>query len=318
MSIHNGRKDKPVVILIHGLGMDKNIWIDPLTSKIFARNIPLRIFAATKPKSYPSGSSKKISLGDIPEKVSNLWSVLKDEGFNMICWSQRRPVGPIGCAVEELGGVVKRANSLFPKKPIALVGHSRGGLIARKFMEKERQGIKALVTISTPHSGSTIARLGKYLKPLSVVLKGILPKDTHGTISRVIKNVTDLLEGNALKELLPGSEFFKNLGDLPQKGVNYMSFGGTEPRMLTIYIREKIGKKMRTKALLSIPDSLFKVFPSFLVMDEITPGKGDGLVTAKSSLLPWTVKHYNLAVNHVSILWNRKTITRAMGVFKAI
>lgn len=317
-AIHKGVKDKPAVILIHGLGIDKNIWVDTINTRIFAKNIPVRVFTTTKPKSCISVRKEKITLGVFPKNIKSLWTALKDEGFNLICWSQSRPVGPINIAVKELVEVVRKTKRIFPKTPVALIGHSRGGLIARKFMEKERQGVKALITISTPHSGSSIARFGKYLKPFSVVLKGVLPGSTHNTISEIIKNISALLEGNTLKELLPDSAFFKTLKDSPQKGVNYMSLGGTEPRLFTIYRWEKIDRKMYPRPLLSIPDSLLKIFPSFLVADEITPGKGDGLVTADSSLLPWASRHQNLPVNHLSILWNKSAIKSIIEKLRTI
>lgn len=318
ISIHKGEKDKPVVIFIHGLGMDKNFWIDPLHTKIFAKNIPLKVFTAVKPRVCTSLRAKKISVGEFPEKIENLWTALKKERFNMICWSQKDPVGPISSAVEELTWIMKKTKKLFPEIPVALIGHSRGGLIARKFMEKKNTEVKALITISSPHAGSSIAKLSKYLKPFSALLKGILPKDTHSIISETIKNIVYFLEGSALKELHPGSGFLKNLRDSPQKGVNYISFGGIEPRLFTVYVLKKAGKKMYPKPLLTIPDSISKIFPSFIVADEIAPGKGDGLVTTKSSLLPWASRHYNLRANHISITWNRKTISNTINVLKTI
>ncbi len=318
ISVHKGGESKPAVILIHGLGMDKNIWIDPLNTKVFARNIPLKVFAAAEPQHGISRGLKKISFGRIPEKVDTIWSALRKEKYNIVCWSQKRPVGPIHSAVDELGEVVKRTGTFFPKSAIVLVGHSRGGLIARKFMECRPPGIKALITVSTPNSGSAIAGLVRYLKPCSTALKRILPENTHSAVSSIVKNIAELLDGKAVRELLPGSAFFENLEDSAVKGVKYISFGGTEPRFLTAYIRKGSGDKMYLKASLSIPDSLLKIFPSSFVMDEITPGKGDGLVTAKSSLMPWSSKHYNLSANHLSILWARKTISGIMGAIRSI
>jgi hypothetical protein len=69
---------------------------------------------------------------------------------------------------------------------------------------------------------------------------------------------------------------------------------------------------------LSIPDSIIKVFPSFLTIDEVIPGKGDGLVSAESSLLPWASRHYNAPVNHLAVLWNKKVIDSIMGTIKSI
>ncbi len=313
-----GTDGRPVVVFIHGLGMDKNIWLDPLNTRIFARNIPLRVFAATKPCLYSPDSSKKVSLGDIPKKVNSLWDVLGDAGFNLVCWSQKRPVGPMSSAVEELSEVIKRTKRRFPKTPLVIIGHSRGGLIARKFMERKTPGINALITISTPHRGSNIAKLEKYIRPFSSILKGVLPKDTHGVALSVVKNVSELLNGNALKELLPDSAFFRELRDFSQQNVKYISFGGTEPRLFTIYIWKKKGKGYVPRSLMAVPDSLVKITPSFFVMNELNPGKGDGLVSAESSLLPWAAKHYNIGANHVSIIWDRRVIKTTLKLLEAI
>ena len=344
ISIHKGKKDKPAVIFIHGLGMDKNFWIDPMGTKIFAKNIPLKVFAASKPKPcLPTGQAgalpcaKKITVGEFQKKIETLWTALRKEGFNLICWSQKKPFGPIESAVDELAWIMEKTKRLFPKAHIALIGHSRGGLIARKFMENKNcevnpvpqhvqtenqdalwYGVKALITISTPHSGSSIAQLIKYIKPFSILLRSALPKNTHSKISKLVKNIKELLEGDAVRELLPGSSFLENLRDSPQKSVKYISFGGRKPGLLTVYVLKKIGGKMYPKPLLTFPDSLLKIFPSFIAADEITPGKGDGLVTAKSSFLPWASRHYNLEANHISIAWNRTTINKTLEFIRTI
>ncbi len=50
IAFHKGRKDKPSVILILGFGMDKGIWVDSMSMKIFAGNIPLKILASLESK----------------------------------------------------------------------------------------------------------------------------------------------------------------------------------------------------------------------------------------------------------------------------
>lgn len=318
ITIHKGEADKPVVIFIHGLGMDKNFWTNPLETKIVAKNIPLKVFAATRPRPASIKSGKNLTIGSVPKKIDTLWTVLRDQGFNLLCWSQRRPVGPINAAVEELDEIIQRAGMLFPDKPLALIGHSRGGLVARKFMEGEVRGVKALITLSSPHRGSSLSRIGKRLSPLSAFLKGILPKDTHGTVSGVLKNVMDLLDGSALKELMPGSDFFTDLRDSAVDGINYLSFGGTKTELLTLYKWKKQGDALYPKPLLIIPDSLIKVFPASILPDELRPGKGDFMVTAESSVLPWAERHYDLNVNHISIIWNKTVIKRVSELLKRI
>jgi len=318
ITIHRGEAERPVVIFIHGLGMDKNFWVNPLETKIFAKNIPLKVFAATRPRPSSLKSGKKLTIGSVPKKIDNLWTVLRDNGFNLLCWSQKRPAGPINVAVEELAEIMQRAERLFPDKPLALIGHSRGGLVARKYMEKEVAGIRALITLSSPHRGSSLSKIGKRLSPLSAFLKGVLPKDTHGTVSGVMKNVTDLLEGSALKELMPGSDFFRDLRDSAVEGIKYISFGGTKTELLTLYKWKKQGDVLYPGPLLVIPDSLIRFLPDAFVPDELCPGKGDFMVTAESAVLPWADTHYDLNVNHISIMWNKTVINRVVEVLERI
>ena len=317
-TIHKGSADRPVVIFIHGLSMDKNIWTDPLGTTMFAKNVPIKIFAARRPKPCFIQNKKKLTIGTIPEKVDNLWDTLKYRGFNLVCWSQKRPVGPIDLAIEELKQVMEITRKVFPKKPVAFIGHSRGGLIARKLMERKIPEVKALITISTPHHGSSLALLGKYLKPLSSVIKAVMPENTRSSVSNVLKRFSELIEGNATKELLPGSDFFKNLKDAPAGGVRYLSFGGTKTRLLTVYKWEARDKDIYPRPFLAIPDSLIKAFPAALLPDEISPGKGDIMVSAKSSILPWAERHCDVPANHVSILWHKETIANTVEILEAI
>jgi len=319
ITIHKGDAAKPVVIFIHGLGMNKDFWLDPVNTKVFARNIPMKVFAATKPGPCPA--VKKImppSAGIIPGKITNLWSAVTDKGFNAVCWSQRRPVGPISVAIEELGYIVKKAKMVFPERSLALIGHSRGGLVARKHMEKRDPAVKALITIASPHKGSSLSRLEKYLAPLKPAVKKLLPVNVHGTANEVLKRVNELIEGNALKELLPGSDFFKDLKDAPHDDIEYLSFGGTTTKLLTVYSWKKQGNKFYPAQLLIIPDSLIKILPASIIPAEITPGRGDILVTAESAVLPWARQHFDLPANHISIVWHKKTISCTIEILENI
>jgi pimeloyl-ACP methyl ester carboxylesterase len=321
ITLIKGNTARPVVIFIHGLGVDKGIWTDPLETRIFAKNVPMKYFAARQPRicSLTSGKRrKKLTIGDIPERVDTLWDILKGRGFNLVCWSQRRPAGPISAAVEELEEVMGLVRKTFPGRTAAFICHSRGGLVARKFMEKGPPEIKALITVSSPHSGSSLALLRKYLGSVSSALRAILPENAHGTVSEVLKGLNDLIEGNATKELLPGSDFFNNLKDSPDPDVAYLSFGGTKTCLITVYTFKKRDDKLCPNPLLAIPDSLLRKFPASALPDELKSGKGDILVSAKSSRLPWASEHYNVPANHVTILWNKKVINRTVELLEAM
>jgi len=318
LTIQKGSPDKPVAVFIHGFAVDKQIWINPLETKVFAKNIPLKYLSARRPAATSARQKKIITTGVIPERVDGLWSRLGKEGYTLACWSQRRPVGPVHAAVEELEEVMDRIQGLFPERPVALIGHSRGGLVARKFMERKNPQIKVLITIASPHAGSSLSKIGKYLSPLRGALKNILPVETHGTAARTLKRIHDLIEGNALKELIPGSDFFRHLKDSPSKAIEYVSFGGEKTELVNLYRWEKRDRKMRPKKLLTIPDSLLKFIPASAIPDEITPGKGDIMVTAKSAVLPWASEHINLKANHFTILWDRRMISKTMEVLGRI
>jgi len=317
-TIHKARADRPVVIFIHGLGNDKSIWLDLLNTKMFAQNLPVKIFAARRPKPCQAKNKKKFTIGDIPEKIDGLWAALKKREYNLVCWSQNRPAGPIGAAVEELKQVMEITRRVFPKKPVAFICHSRGGLVARKLMERRMPEVKALITVATPHHGSSLALLGKYLKPLSTAVKTAIPKNNLGPVSNVLRRFNELIEGPAAKELLPDSDFFKKLSDEPDGGIRYLSFGGTSIRMLTVYKCEVRDRNIYPRTFLIIPDSLIKVLPAAMLPDEITPGKGDIMVSAKSSILPWAGSHYDVPANHLSILWHRRTIAKTVETLEAI
>jgi len=100
--------------------------------------------------------------------------------------------------------------------------------------------------------------------------------------------------------------------------VRYLSFGGTRPRILTVYAWRRRGSRIYPRPIFSIPDSVLKILPSRIIPDEMIEGRGDLLVTARSSVLPWTEEHHNLPVNHVSILWNKRMIEKTLRLLRKI
>ncbi len=67
---------------------------------------------------------------------------------------------------KEVGTAVKLILERQPNAPITLVGHSRGGLAARAFLQTpstERNAVKGLLTIGTPHLGSPLGRIYPWL-----------------------------------------------------------------------------------------------------------------------------------------------------------
>ena len=275
---YEGNLDKPAIIFIHGLGMDKAIWVNPSNSRILGGMFPLKILL------------NKIPSDERPYNLQTLFNDLRLKEYPVITWSQRRPASPINSAVSELSEIVKIAYNLT-KAGVILIGHSRGGLIGRKYLLKKDQSIIGLITISTPHKGSSVARVANYLTPVVSILNPLFPVKDKGTRSFAIKRIFEFLRSRALKELLPESRFLKSMKDGPLDRVYYVSVGGTNPTLFNLYN-------------FSFPDIFEKVIPENLYPEELKKGRGDGLVSAESSKIPWSHEHYNFELNHAEILFD--------------
>lgn len=281
-----GSDDKPAVIFIHGLGMDRNIWVDPSASRILGGLFPLSILLG--------GNRKKRT-----ERISTLFDDLQSRDYNLVTWSQRRPAGPIESAVQELREIAKIARTMT-RSGLILVCHSRGGLVARKYLTEEDNSVKGIITISTPHYGSSVARVAAYVTPLARALDPLFPSGEKGSLAFAVKRVSEFLKSRSLKELLPGSNFFRTLHDRRLKGVWYISLGGTSPTLFRI-------RKF------SFPDVFERVIPEKYFPDEMKKGRGDGLVSSESSRLSWADEHFTFDHNHASILFDpevRKLLCR--------
>jgi pimeloyl-ACP methyl ester carboxylesterase len=321
IALYKGSVEKPAIVFIHGLGMDKDIWVDPSKSRILGGRLPLNIFLRERPpvkdfgisKYKPKKDTPELSAGVYPECIETLFNDLKLKEYPVITWSQRRPSGPIDSVITELEEIMKQAQELT-KAGVILIGHSRGGLIGRKYLFlKKEPFIKGLITISSPHQGSSIAKLACYLKPLASFITPLFSKAEKGTLSSSVKHVLDFLKSRALKELLPKSSFLKSLRDGPLNWIYYISLGGTKPSLMSIYrwrwnsVSEDKSLRwfLSPEELFSIPEIFHKVIPDRFYPDEIAEGKGDGLVSAESSKIPWCNEHYNFNFNHAQMLFDK-------------
>jgi pimeloyl-ACP methyl ester carboxylesterase len=279
-SIYSGDEKKPALVFIHGMGMDKHIWTEPSESRILGGKFPLSVLLNKSLFRKASGN------------LQTAFEDLKVKGYPVITWSQRRPSGLIDSVVNELFEILKIAQTLT-ETGVILIGHSRGGLIGRKYLMRQDIAIKGLITISTPHKGSSVAKVSQYITPLVKLINPLLPAGDRGTSRFAIKRIFEFLQSKALRELLSGSHFFKSLKDLQLYGVYYISMGGTSPTLFSINN-------------LSVPDIFEKIIPESLYPEEMKKGKGDGLVTAESSMIPWAHEHHNFELNHAEILFDEE------------
>jgi pimeloyl-ACP methyl ester carboxylesterase len=322
VACRKGDSKKPVIILIHGLGMDRWIWEDPSRSRILGGSLPVSILLTHQPSKKDYGYSEKkplapfpgITTGPPPRSLRTIFHDLRAEDYPVITWSQKRPVGPLETAAAELSEIVPVAKKLS-QNGIILIGHSRGGLIARKYLLENGDMIKGLITISTPHSGSSIARLAEYISPLVSLISPFFKESSYSwRLASVSKRVIDFLSSTGVKELLPASGLFEDIPEQKPEGVFCMTIGGTSPSLFCLYRwkwetakdNSRIRWILSPEKFFSIPDILEKIMPEAFIPGEIRQGLGDGLVTAESSQISWCDNHHAFPCNHAEILFNRR------------
>lgn len=317
---YKGHENMPAIIFIHGLGMDKNIWVNPRESRVLAGEFPITTLLGKKPQpsdlgrreQKPKDDIPKFSYGEHPGNLQTLFHDLREKNYTVVTWSQKSPAAPMDDVVHELEEVVEETSTLT-RDGIILIGHSRGGLVARKYLMGRDRSIRGLVTISTPHKGSSLAKFGTYLSPLAKLLIPLFSDEEKGTVSFAINRISEFFRSEALKELLPESACIQSLEDEPCEWVSYVTIGGTNPTLFSLYkwkldvVKEGDHERwfLKPRELFSIPDIFERVVPFNMYPEEMKKGKGDGLVSAESSRIPWGNEHYLFHLNHAEILFDK-------------
>lgn len=313
LEIIEGLRDRPAIVFIHGLGMDKRIWVSPDEAKVIAGRFPIHVLLCKKGICEAKRSPKilrGIVIGNPYCELETVFNDLKGEGYSLIAWSQTRPAAPIDVAVSELRDILMLKSSLL-RSGFILIGHSRGGLVGRRYLHlyNDRR-VKALITISTPHHGTVMANFVKYLSPFASLIRPFIPESEQGTVLYILKRLSDFLSSKAVTELLPGSDFMKSLDDKEMDWVKYLSIGGSSPSLLCLNRISKVNdlsmERIMIERIFSLPDAIENLIPLGFLPEEMRKGKGDGLVSVKSSRLPWSAEHHTFNLNHAEILFSRK------------
>jgi pimeloyl-ACP methyl ester carboxylesterase len=297
LKTHDGSPENPVVVLIHGLGMNNYFWVDPKKCSVLGGLAPLTVFLAD-PERMPANT---LSFGSVGPKVEGLWNYLKAAGFSLVSWTQSQPLGPIHIAIGELEAALSAAAEKWPGRPVYLIGHSRGGLIARSLLlGKPETDVKGLITICSPHSGTDMAKFSGYLKPAGSLLEKIIPRKSKVMLTKALGRLSEFLQSPAIGELTPDSDYLKSIKKPLPEQLKKLSFGGTSPALFQLTVRLPADNHKTIK----FPDLLAAAVPSEHLPKELTPGLGDALVSAASARLPDST-HHDFAFNHVRAAYDR-------------
>lgn len=357
---YQGDADKPAILLIHGLAASKTHWTEPgatwsIKNAHFDHRAKVNDREGDKDGTTKLGvtvypvlagieSIRTSPKDDNAGEKGSFWAYLVGKGYTVATWNQvpcmdSADLPDQACKSKDtFAPAYATAKEAFAKlaelsgnAPIALVGHSRGGLIARALLKEEglagRDRVKWLITLHSPHQGSSMATMGVGLQDKLSALDGgldleFLPKDLRkaakGLVSASGTGLNGTIDGlvaitgmDGARELAANGEVLGKLrkDEVKPKGVKVVTFGGNSPKVaeLQLFLYDLGSASPKQKSwhadhhkILDFPNDLKAAF------DEMKPGKGDLLVTDKNSRLPWEDQHITESLNHAEVLWNRE------------
>ena len=327
LQVWKGAEEKPILVLIHGFGATEKSWTDPYEEFLGRGKLSFDYVLADYPERpsppyFPLGHHTNYCLSTPLRKLSSrpgpLWQILKDRGYNLLTWTQGKPYGPIALAVEELNGIVTESEAIFGTgSPFIFVGHSRGGLVARKWIQDrpdKRGRIDGLILLACPNGGSRLADVGDFFARAVKTVGRFVPRELSldgGRISLRLsafyEEMAGLFRGVALEELRPHSPFIQRIksGEPEEQHsrIRYLNLVATSTVFTKLY-RISTQESGELREVISLIDSLPKRIPPMMLPDEVVNGKGDGLVSKERAKMAWiepgSQRKFN--INHLRML----------------
>lgn len=181
---------------------------------------------------------------------------------------------------------------------IVLIGHSMGGLVAREWAENPElpnRNIVALVTLGSPHAGSNWATM----PPLSDVFTG-----HEFSEKELIEFLLHQPSSAGLNDLVPDSKFLQNLASRPRRAdVEYLAVIGTKSLLEeadVAVIRGTLRSMDREGSVMRLIRP--RIQPLLGSFDELSDGKGDGMVACDSACIPGCDNTIKLPVTHLGMV----------------
>jgi hypothetical protein len=335
LEVTPGNANLPFVLLLHGNNGTKNDMVNPGTM-----GFNYNWFAPMQPNRdlgwswYPHVGPYSFELD--PFKPVTSWrDALKARGFRTAAYSQVDPFGPVAGAANQLADVVRHLKVTQGNPSIVLLAHSRGGLVSRKFLKDYAfdtglmASIAGLITLHSPHNGSTLANVASSLNDAVNSVLSVAP-----VMGPALNWLRDMTSAQSYREMSIGGTFLTDLqtGERARPGVAYATFGGTSVRFTRVlswwYNWEgAIAQWNWPPYHLVIYQSEFReVSPvangptcalAFGGIPELAHGTGDLLTTDAGARLPFSAHRTN-PLNHAEALWDPNLQNQVAGVLGVI
>lgn len=327
MKIHKGNSSFPLIIMVHGLGMTESTWINPYAERVGRQRLPLDslLTDVTRPPQFrwnrrPTSFTSSTPWRYLDERAPSIWQQLAARGYNLVTWSQRDPYGPLRQAIDELDRVRTEACRVLGDIPAIVLCHSRGGLIARAYLQRSgplQERIKGVIFLATPHCGSRIADVTNVAGRLIAAVERIMPQGVREEVRTQWDQWAAALHLHAVEELRPDSEIITQLaaGEDMERAlpIRYINIVGVSTCFAKIY-RITGNQPFRVREIVSLVDSVPGLIGSRILPEEWIDGLGDGLVAKERAFLSWIDPgdQYEYPVNHATILVDRSVRDRIL------
>ncbi|MFT4216386.1 MAG: hypothetical protein QM619_04265 [Micropruina sp.] len=262
------------------------------------------------------------SMATAPEGRQSWREALLASGFSTLSYEQAAPDGLLAPNLEQLVEIAAGPlshDSRLRRLPLAIVAHSRGGLLARLLLDRAAGSpglhrlldrMRSVITLHTPHAGSGLAGLAVGVDRTARRLQTAV--SSLGLRPTVLAALCSLSASPAVAELAPGSPTLRALAGRPTPaGIPWHTFGGVSADLRRIC--ELLGpaepdgrasapaRLARTRGLtemLGVLDRLALLSPA------LRDGEGDVVVADACARLPFAASHTVNRLTHVEALWD--------------
>jgi pimeloyl-ACP methyl ester carboxylesterase len=330
VSVTEGNPDLPMVLLLHGAMGTIRDMIAPADGpdNNYDHLAPLGGEIAVGQRAYPGiGVWSCCSLDDKKE-VRSWRDVLVLHKFSTAAYSQVDNGGFLERPARELVEVVRALGRAYPKQRFVVLAHSRGGLLTRLFLKsfpRDAARVTTVITLHSPHEGSSIANLANTVRELVEALQDVFGDVVVDALGWLL----EMTDRDAWRELAVGSQFLTDLAANEQAmpGVAYHTFGGVSVRLTRIrswvYTLESAIPKWQwppydhSRVEIEVPGASPAADSLPNVIEELSEGRGDLLTADSRTRLPFAVGHQTNPINHAEALWDpilQAQVLRILGV----
>ena len=350
----------PLVILLHGMGGDVRDMTGPNISNwagfAFNRAAAFSLYTDRGFSIAPPFLPVNSFFMDPPLLTLPSWrSALNVAGFSTATYTQAGPF--IANDVAQLTALATGPLSTIPKYAglrVAIVAHSRGGIVARAFAASARTNpalaaflprITSIVTLHTPHGGSGLVNAGAGIDGLVARVQsafaalGLAPPAPLAALRSFLVNPVR-------SELAVGSATLAGIVGEPVPGVAYHTFGGTSTAFARVWanvftpdsnfplpVPFPLFHHGTTPMVIGVPMDARTLLPPAILLPlpvvteliaatlllaasvpEIGPGTGDILVAAGRAHLPFSATSLNNSLNHAEALWDATLQAQVIGI----